>query len=88
MENITLVVVKPPKSKRKQNVVPTDIDPQHTKVATEGNYGRQTEKQSQLSSTPTQQSGLSSKLLTAGAAACFADAITFPLDTAKVRLQV
>uniref|UniRef100_A0A182SWC9 Uncharacterized protein n=1 Tax=Anopheles maculatus TaxID=74869 RepID=A0A182SWC9_9DIPT len=27
------------------------------------------------------------KLLTAGSAACFADFITFPLDTAKVRLQ-
>ncbi|XP_041783686.1 mitochondrial uncoupling protein 2-like [Anopheles merus] len=28
------------------------------------------------------------KLLTAGSAACFADFITFPLDTAKVRLQI
>ncbi|EAL38901.3 AGAP011676-PA, partial [Anopheles gambiae str. PEST] len=28
------------------------------------------------------------KLLTAGSAACFADFITFPLDTAKVRLQL
>jgi len=28
------------------------------------------------------------KLLTAGTAACVADLITFPLDTAKVRLQV
>lgn len=28
------------------------------------------------------------KLLTAGTAACIADFITFPLDTAKVRLQV
>ncbi|XP_035785918.1 mitochondrial uncoupling protein 2-like [Anopheles albimanus] len=28
------------------------------------------------------------KLLTAGTAACFADFITFPLDTAKVRLQI
>lgn len=28
------------------------------------------------------------KLLTAGTAACFADITTFPLDTAKVRLQV
>ena len=28
------------------------------------------------------------KLLTAGSAACVADLITFPLDTAKVRLQV
>jgi organic hydroperoxide reductase OsmC/OhrA len=28
------------------------------------------------------------KLLSAGSAACFADFISFPLDTAKVRLQV
>ena len=28
------------------------------------------------------------KLLTAGSAACVADLFTFPLDTAKVRLQV
>ena len=28
------------------------------------------------------------KLLTAGSAACVADLVTFPLDTAKVRLQV
>lgn len=28
------------------------------------------------------------KFLGAGAAGCFADLLTFPLDTAKVRLQV
>lgn len=28
------------------------------------------------------------KLLTAGTAACIADLATFPLDTAKVRMQV
>jgi solute carrier family 25 uncoupling protein 8/9 len=28
------------------------------------------------------------KFLTAGTAACVADAVSFPLDTAKVRLQV
>ena len=28
------------------------------------------------------------KLATAGTAACFADFVSFPLDTAKVRLQV
>jgi len=32
--------------------------------------------------------GLGVQLLTAGSAACVADMITFPLDTAKVRLQV
>ena len=32
--------------------------------------------------------GLPVQLLTAGSAACVADLITFPLDTAKVRLQV
>ena len=32
--------------------------------------------------------GLGSKLLAAGLAACMADVVTFPLDTAKVRLQV
>ena len=31
---------------------------------------------------------LKNKLLCAGSAACIADLITFPLDTAKVRLQV
>lgn len=31
---------------------------------------------------------LAVQLLTAGTAACIADFITFPLDTAKVRLQV
>ena len=31
---------------------------------------------------------LPAKLLTAGSAACVADLITYPLDTAKVRLQV
>lgn len=28
------------------------------------------------------------KLVTAGTSACIADAVTFPLDTAKVRLQI
>lgn len=28
------------------------------------------------------------KMVSAGAAACIADIVTFPLDTAKVRLQV
>lgn len=31
---------------------------------------------------------LGGKLLTAGTAACIADLATFPLDTAKVRMQV
>jgi len=34
------------------------------------------------------ESPLYVKLLTAGTAACVADFVTFPLDTAKVRLQV
>ena len=34
------------------------------------------------------QPGLGMQLLMAGSAACVADLITFPLDTAKVRLQV
>lgn len=34
------------------------------------------------------QTSVAVKLLTAGTAACWADFITFPLDTAKVRLQV
>lgn len=34
------------------------------------------------------QASVAVKLLTAGTAACWADFITFPLDTAKVRLQV
>lgn len=33
-------------------------------------------------------STLFTKFVCAGAAACFADAVTFPLDTTKVRLQV
>ena len=37
---------------------------------------------------PAQHVPLSTKLLAAGTAACIADLITFPLDTAKVRLQV
>jgi len=36
----------------------------------------------------TVQPGLGVQLLTAGSAACVADLLTFPLDTAKVRLQV
>lgn len=36
----------------------------------------------------TQQLGLAAKLVGAGSAACIADAITFPLDVAKVRLQI
>ena len=32
--------------------------------------------------------GIGVELLTAGSAACVADLFTFPLDTAKVRLQV
>ena len=32
--------------------------------------------------------GIGVQLLTAGSAACVADLFTFPLDTAKVRLQV
>lgn len=36
----------------------------------------------------TLQASVPVKLLTAGTAACWADFITFPLDTAKVRLQV
>lgn len=34
------------------------------------------------------QTSVGVKLLTAGTAACWADFVTFPLDTAKVRLQV
>ncbi|KAL3222984.1 hypothetical protein MRX96_027874 [Rhipicephalus microplus] len=34
------------------------------------------------------QLGLAAKLTCAGSAACIADAITFPLDVAKVRLQI
>ncbi len=34
------------------------------------------------------QPGIAVELLTAGSAACVADLFTFPLDTAKVRLQV
>ena len=36
----------------------------------------------------TREPSLPVKLLTAGSAACVADLFTFPLDTAKVRLQV
>lgn len=32
--------------------------------------------------------GMMERLLVAGTSACIADALTFPLDTAKVRLQV
>lgn len=34
------------------------------------------------------EASLPVKLLTAGTSACIADLLTFPLDTAKVRLQV
>lgn len=44
--------------------------------------------QQQKSATSTQKPGLAVQLLTAGSAACVADLVTFPLDTAKVRLQV
>lgn len=37
---------------------------------------------------PVDNSPLGIKLLTAGTSGCVADIITFPLDTAKVRLQV
>lgn len=40
------------------------------------------------SSTEPLETNLAVQLLTAGTAACIADFITFPLDTAKVRLQV
>lgn len=36
----------------------------------------------------TMEPSLAVKFLGAGTAACMADCITFPLDTAKVRLQV
>jgi len=36
----------------------------------------------------TLQASVPVQLLTAGTAACIADLVTFPLDTAKVRLQV
>lgn len=36
----------------------------------------------------TDNTPLAVKLLTAGTAACIADLVTFPLDTAKVRMQV
>uniref|UniRef100_A0A1B6C001 Mitochondrial brown fat uncoupling protein 1 n=1 Tax=Clastoptera arizonana TaxID=38151 RepID=A0A1B6C001_9HEMI len=36
----------------------------------------------------TDELSLSLKLLAAGSSACFADFVTFPLDTAKVRLQI
>jgi len=46
--------------------------------------GRPAQKQQQQQREP----GFGMKLLTAGTAACVADLLTFPLDTAKVRLQV
>lgn len=36
----------------------------------------------------TYQASFPVQLMTAGVSACFADFLTFPLDTAKVRLQV
>ena len=39
-------------------------------------------------SIPMKEPSLPVKLLTAGSAACVADLFTYPLDTAKVRLQV
>ena len=37
---------------------------------------------------PQNELSLGAKLITAGTAACIADLVTFPLDTAKVRMQV
>jgi len=41
-----------------------------------------------IQSKPTTELSLGKNLLSAGTAACVADCITFPLDTAKVRLMV
>ena len=41
-----------------------------------------------VSSAAKNKPGIGVELLTAGSAACVADLFTFPLDTAKVRLQV
>ena len=41
-----------------------------------------------VTSTRSNRPGIGVELLTAGSAACVADLFTFPLDTAKVRLQV
>ena len=45
-------------------------------------------KDSSSSKKPSQGPGLGVQLLTAGSAACFADLVTFPLDTVKVRQQI
>lgn len=92
MENITLVVVKPPKSKLKPCEL---LEETKSDVAAMDALSQMEHKEHvQPKLAPNQKQGLlsnnslCSKFLSAGAAACFADAATFPLDTAKVRLQV
>ena len=81
MESITLVVVEPPKSKtRTKRIFGQDLE---FKVRAQSPSSSQNVGASDNIS-PT----IISKFLTAGTAACIADALTFPLDTAKVRLQV
>ena len=81
MENIALVSVKIPYSGHESGTKPgsqrKSMAPTSTKLPnTAVNKGSAPE--------PT----IAVKFLGAGLAACFGDLVTFPLDTAKVRLQV
>ena len=76
MENIALLSVKVPYSQSASS--------RPTRKFFPSRHGNNTAVAKDHSSEPT----VGIKFLGAGLAACFADMITFPLDTAKVRLQV
>lgn len=73
MENIALVSVKVP---------------YHEPVAHPKRQVFVPQANSTVSKAPTSEPSIGVKFLGAGIAACWADMVTFPLDTAKVRLQV
>ena len=99
MENIALVTVKIPAPRP---IKPVRTGPkQATKCAIDRAGSSQTKKMAPLGNSqgpnttfarsaapPPHDATLGVKFVSAGTAACIADMATFPLDTAKVRLQV
>ena len=91
MENITLVVKMPTPTKPKNKPPTTKIneEPEHIVSSSVPTVMPAQKLESTMKTKGScEPSNLGVKLLSAGTAACIADVITFPLDTAKVRLQV
>jgi len=93
MENIALVTIKFPQNHTtSQNSASEDcqVAPSPSKQDESTRCRPSTKNSPSVTKqdTASVQPGIGVKFISAGLAACYSDLMTFPLDTAKVRLQV